>query len=169
MNKQDLKQLLEAEGTTYLARREGKIDRVEVSFPKGYGNRVNDTLVRYLGLPEKPNLKWRGKQARLILWWIYCDEEGKHKDAIYRTLDIDQQDAMTEFLTALNLDYWDNHIHMNVPADQTLEWCHRIQRVLKLKSTPVFHNKGKKKYYSLYIPTANTQSPSNVEGEGIVQ
>jgi hypothetical protein len=46
----------------------------------------------------------------------------------------------------------DNHIILTVPSDQTLHICHKLQSILSFNTVPVYHNKGKQKYYQLYIP-----------------
>ena len=42
-------------------------------------------------------------------------------------------------------------ILFNLPSDRTLEVAKKLQSLLSFGTTPIFHNKGKKKYYQLHI------------------
>ncbi len=177
-----LRGLVDGDGCLYQSKDGKLVTQTFINQHKQIVDFFMQTLTDELALPAK-NIRWvhqsnlwdlrfYGKEARLVMWWLYhgdvdgCVLERKRQKYLSIT-NANQNNSLTEFMTAINIEYWGNHIHMNTPAGKTLEWCHRVQHITKLKSTPVFHNKGKTKYYSLYIPTANTQSPS-VEGEGIV-
>ena len=49
----------------------------------------------------------------------------------------------------------DGNIGFCFPSTQTLRWCKILQTILPVHTVPVFHNKGKRKYYQLYIPDKN--------------
>jgi hypothetical protein len=42
-------------------------------------------------------------------------------------------------------------ILFRLPSDRTLEVAKKLQSLLSFETTPVFHNKGQKKYYQLHI------------------
>ena len=42
-------------------------------------------------------------------------------------------------------------ILFNLPSDKTLEVAKKLQSLLSFGTTPIFHNKGQKKYYQLHI------------------
>lgn len=44
-----------------------------------------------------------------------------------------------------------------LPADQTLEWCKRLQKYLNFKTSIVPLKSGQKKYYRLYLPEMSRQ------------
>lgn len=94
---------------------------------------VNKELL--LPIKDKNNFIYKGKAARLIIWWLYL------KDII----------TDEEFLKYIGASKIEDNIIPNVRADESLKWCHIIQKQLKMKTTPVFHNKGKTKYYMLHI------------------
>lgn len=136
---------------------------------------VADTICNELMLPLKHarwsqqnnlwELMWEGNVARLIAWWLYhgtvqhCSLQRKLDK--YRTVVLNNQsftDRNDELLQSVNA-YYDNNgeIAFITPGNQTLAWCQRLQRLLTFNTAPVFHNKGKRKYYHLYIPATNTQ------------
>lgn len=95
---------------------------------------VNKELL--LPIEDKDFFIYRGKTAKLIIWWLFF-EDG---------LETDEQ-----FLEYIGASIIGDNIIPNVRADESLKWCHIIQKQLKMKTTPVFHNKGKTKYYMLHI------------------
>ena len=130
---------------------------------------ISNTICKALRLPHKQarwvaqnnvwEILWEGNIAKLIAFWLYhgdiencCLERKLNK---YRSI-IGYNTNMTydqELLQAVNSYIDDNNeIAFNVPNMQTLEWCKRIQSLLSFNTVPVFHNKGKRKYYHLYIP-----------------
>lgn len=99
-----------------------------------------------------------GNIAKLIAWWLYhgdiedCRLERKYDYYNKYVLNNLCLYGDEELLKAVNASYInDNHITTNVQSYKTLEWCHRLQGLLSFRTTPVFHNKGKTKYYQLYI------------------
>ena len=112
-------------------------------------------------------VEWEGKIARLIAWFLYHGDVSSsvldRKKTYYEFHILEDRKNMNEFeefIKAIGLSYDDSYIHMNVPSSSTLKWCHIVQKCTGIKSVPVFHNKGKNKYYSLYLPSANTQRSS---------
>lgn len=103
---------------------------------------------------------WEGNIARLIAWWIYhgnvdhCSLQRKLDK--YRLCVLQNHISDNEDINILNATkaYIDenNEIAFKVPGLQTLDWAHRLQHVLSFNTIPVFHNKGKRKYYHLYVP-----------------
>ena len=94
---------------------------------------INKELL--LPIKDKDKFIYKGKSARLIIWWLYL-----------KGLTTDE-----DFLKYIGASKVENNIIPNVRADESLKWCHIIQKQLKMKTTPVFHNKGKTKYYMLHI------------------
>lgn len=136
---------------------------------------VADTICNMLSLPIKQarwseqnnvwEIMWEGNMAKLIAWWLYhgdvqhCSLQRKLDK--YRIIVLSNQSFANrdnELLHAVSA-YYDNNgeIAFVTPNNQTLVWCQRLQKLLTYNTVPVFHNKGKRKYYHLYIPTANTQ------------
>lgn len=127
-------------------------------------------IYEYLDIPYKEpkhveydhiyRIEYEGRVARLIAWWLYhgdiekCVLKRKHEYYKHYVLrDNDSLDNDVTLLEATMCTYIDdNNITTNMPSYKTLEWCHRIQRQLSFNTVPVFHNKGKTKYYHLYIP-----------------
>mgnify|MGYP000895208702 CR=1 FL=1 len=56
-----------------------------------------------------------------------------------------------ELISVANGYVQDTEILFNLPANRTLEVAKKLQSLLSFGTTPVFHNKGQKKYYQLYI------------------
>ena len=56
-----------------------------------------------------------------------------------------------ELISAANGYIQDAEILFNLPSDRTLEVAKKLQSLLSFGTTPVFHNKGQKKYYQLHI------------------
>lgn len=148
----------------------GFIDQVQ-----GITQWVADTICNTLELPAKQTrwseqnnvweIMWEGNIARLIAWWLYhgdiqhCSLQRKLNK--YQTIVLNDQsftDKNNELLQSVNAYYDDTgEIAFITPGNQTLAWCQRLQKLLTFNTVPVFHNKGKRKYYHLYIPAANTQ------------
>lgn len=111
---------------------------------------------------EKDNIyiiEYEGRIANLISWWLYhgniqnCCLERKYK--YYKKYILNNEDVHgdDELLTAVKAKKADfKNISPNINASKTLEWCHMLQKQLSFNTIPVFHNKGKTKYYELYIP-----------------
>lgn len=97
---------------------------------------INKELL--LPIKNKDTFNYRGKSARLIIWWIALKDN-------------DEYNTDEQFLSFIGASIVGNDIIPNVRADESLKWCHIIQKQLKMKTTPVFHNKGKTKYYMLHI------------------
>ena len=140
---------------------------------------VSDTITKTLMLDYKKcrfipqsnvfEVMWEGTIARLIAYWLY------HGDiencCLKRKLEKYRKDVLSdevfsnnseEILFASNA-YIDNNneIAFKTTSTKTLPWCKRLQKILPFNTIPVFHNKGKRKYYHLYIPDKtiiNTQS-----------
>lgn len=139
---------------------------------------VADTICDALMLPKKNirhiekdhiyEIRWEGTIAQLIAYWLYhgdvehCSLQRKLQkmyDCILngnKSLTIDQG-----YIYAAKAYLDNNEIAFPTNAIRTLDWCHRLQKLLSFNTVPVFHNKGKRKYYRLYIPKnqiVNTQS-----------
>lgn len=56
-----------------------------------------------------------------------------------------------ELISAANGYVQNTEILFNLPANRTLEVAKKLQSLLSFGTTPVFHNKGQKKYYQLHI------------------
>lgn len=103
---------------------------------------------------------WEGNTARLIAWWLY------HGDIRHCSLDrkLDKyQQCVLDCLSSENENInilraskafidENDEIAFLVPSLQTLDWAKRLQHILSFNTVPVFHNKGRRKYYHLYIP-----------------
>lgn len=134
---------------------------------------VSNTITNTLKLPLKKcryvpqshvyEIAWEGNVARIIAYWLYhgnIDHMSlQRKLDKYRNdvLDNDQFNTLDEEILYASKAFIDenNEIAFKVPGLQTLPWCHRVQNLLSYKTTPVFHNKGKTKYYHLYISNKN--------------
>ena len=137
---------------------------------------VTKTICEKLNLPSKNprwskqnnlwEVLWEGNIARLIAWWLYhgnvqhCSLQrklDKYKSVILQNQSYNNYDD--ELIKAVNAFYDENNeIAFVTPGNQTLDWCKRLQKLLTFNAVPVFHNKGKRKYYHLYIPVVNTQN-----------
>lgn len=171
--------LIDGDGTlSYRADRKsfriGFIDQVQ-----GITQWVSDTICNTLSLPIKLarwspqnnvwELMWEGNMARLIAWWLYhgniqhCSLQRKFNKYIAVVLDNRSFTTIDDELLAAVNAYYDNNgeIAFITPGSQTLDWCKRLQKLLSFNTVPVFHNKGKRKYYHLYIPVVNTQDPNS--------
>ena len=62
-----------------------------------------------------------------------------------------KQRSDDELISAANGYVQDTEILFNLPANRTLEVAKKLQSLLSFGTTPVFHNKGQKKYYQLHI------------------
>lgn len=131
---------------------------------------VSKTICNMLNLPKKNvryiiqnnvyEILWEGNIAKLIAFWLYSGDISdcslKRKYDKYHADVLNNQyfkEIDKELLYAVNAYIDDNNeIAFNIPGLQTLEWCKRVQKLLSFNTVPVFHNKGKRKYYHLYIP-----------------
>lgn len=111
-------------------------------------NRAIDYLEKQLLIPHKKpkykNIKdqyelyWEGITAKYIDWFFSEDKT-----------------IQNLFLSCNAYINDDLEIVFRVPFCISLEWAKRFQKQLPFKTTPVCHNKGKKKYYRLYIVDKN--------------
>jgi len=142
---------------------------------------VGDTITSALCLDKKVarwvsqnnvwEVLWEGNIARLIAYWLY------HGDTEECCLSKKRQKYLTDVLNNQSFDSCDDellwaakatkhadHIEFALPHLSTLPWCKRVQNLLSYNTVPVFHNKGRRKYYNLYIPPkvriANMQDAS---------
>jgi hypothetical protein len=140
-------------------------------------NKTSRIITNTLGLelkipkPRQGNIfiiEWEGKVARLIAWWLYHGEIDdmvlkRKKEYFNNNLKVDTNNSVQEFLTSTNISYHkrDNGIvlDLNVPSYMSLNWCHRIQKIIN-NGTPIPLNKGTNKFFGLYLPIINTQSIS---------
>lgn len=131
---------------------------------------VSDIICKKLSLPYKKvkfvpqnnvySIEWEGNIAKLIAWWLYhgdieniCLERKLNKYKEYVCDNKEFKNINDEILNASNAYIDDNNeIAFITPSCQTLDWCKRLQKLLSFNTVPVFHNKGKRKYYHLYIP-----------------
>lgn len=140
---------------------------------------VSDTITSTLKLDYKKcrwvpqnnvyEVLWEGNIANLIAFWLYhgdiencCLQRKleKYKSDVLNNKTFDSLDEEMLYAAKAYINQ-DNEIAFNVPRLQTLKWCHRVQNLLSYNTTPVFHNKGRRKYYHLHIPqkiVTNTQS-----------
>ena len=116
--------------------------------------------VRYVSQSHVYEILWEGNIAKLIAFWLYsgdikdCSLNRKRNKYYNDVLDNKYFKELDQELLCVVNAYInnDNEIAFNVPGLQTLEWCKRVQNLLSFNTVPVFHNKGKRKYYHLYIP-----------------
>ena len=117
-------------------------------------------------------IEWEGKVARLISWWLY---HGDIQQCVLRRklnyyIDFvlcgkENLGCPDEVLMAIGDrgQYLINKrsngilISMNTDSVNSLIWAKRMSKIIK-RSTPIPVNKGKIKYYSLYIPVIDTRS-----------
>ena len=113
-------------------------------------------------------IMWEGNVAQLIAFWLYhgdiehCCLQRKLEKYRSDVLDNKTFESIDEELLYASKAFIDDNgeIAFLVPGLQTLNWCHRLQSLLTYNTVPVFHNKGRRKYYHLYIPNklaTNTQ------------
>lgn len=133
---------------------------------------VCDTLCKRLGLPQKTcrwvpqnnvyEALWEGKVANIIAWWLYhgdidnCCLERKKKIYIDKVLNgnVFRNDDEEALYAANAYIDSDGEIKFRLPSTQTLKWAKIMKQVLSFNVVPVFHNKGKRKYYQLYVPSS---------------
>lgn len=128
-----------------------------------------DTISSSLFLDEKTILfvsrfrswkaSWEGNIARLVAWWLYhgdietCCNKNKFEKYQDNVLDNNTFESLDdEILYTARGEINGDAIKFNLPSRLTLPWCKRVQKLLSYNTVPVFHNKGKRKYYELYIP-----------------
>ena len=155
-------------------RKKRKILRVRfTSKDKWFADCICNTICNQLGLPPKNTrwvpqnhayeVLWEGKIANIIAWWLYhgdidiCCLPRKKETYKHRVLEDHLfQNEWQEMLYAANAYVnEDGNIGFCFPSTQTLRWCKILQTILPVHTVPVFHNKGKRKYYQLYIPDKN--------------
>lgn len=125
---------------------------------------ISDSLLielkelRYNDRKDIWKISWSGLFPQLLLWWMYhgdikeiCSTAylQKYREILNNVLFTNSD---RELIYAVNAYIKDNEIHFMVPSRQTLLWSHRLQKLLSFSTVPVYHNKGTKKYYHLYIP-----------------
>jgi|SRR5579875_3476216 len=128
------------------------------------------TLSKFIGIPLKePKYKpqdhlwiveWEGKVAKYIAWFLYHGDIEhcvlKRKYDYYKKYVLNKKNSdsyLEELLNSLDLKIKDKKISMNTHWGTTLDWCKMLQFVLK-PCIPIPVNKGKKKYYELYLPNS---------------
>ena len=131
----------------------------------------SSTLSKLIGIPLKePRYKesdhlwiveWEGKVARYIAWYLYhgdiehCVLKRKHDYYKEHVLGNQQPNSyLDELLKALDLQIINKRISMKTRWGTTLDWCKMLQYVIHEPCTPVPVNKGKRKYYELYLPNS---------------
>jgi len=131
---------------------------------------VSDTISNALLLPRKNakyrnkdhvwEIAWEGNTARLIAWWLYHGTiEGcvldrklkKYRECVLNCF-VSENENINILRSAKAFIDENDEIAFKVPGQQTLDWAKRLQNLLSFNTVPVFHNKGKRKYYHLYIP-----------------
>lgn len=132
---------------------------------------IPDKQCRFVKQNNVWEVIWEGNIARIIAFWLYHGDINncclKRKLDKYKLSVLDNnifESIEDEILYAAKAKKEDNWIKFNVPSNNTLKWCHIIQKLMPYNTIPVFKNPGKRKYYNLYIPTkeknkqiANTQ------------
>lgn len=186
--------LFDGDGTLSSRVRKGKTKTFRIGFIDEYqhitewvANTIVDTLMldkkipRFVPQSNVWEVMWEGNIARLIAFWLYhgdiktcCLERKRQKYAIDVLDGVEFSSKISELLYAVKATLVDNTIEFKLPNISTLPWCHRLQNLLPFNTIPVFHNKGRRKYYNLYIPpksrTANMQDISDdIQSKGIVQ
>lgn len=152
---------------------------------------VSNTICEQLNLPHKNaryssqnhlyEIMWEGNIAQMIAFWLYhgdieqCSLKrklDKYKNDVLDNIIFNNYDL--ELLKSVKAYIDDNNeIAFCLPSLQTLDWCKRVQKLLSFNTVPVFHNKGRRKYYHLYIPnkefSINMRDIQTKLYEGIVQ
>lgn len=131
---------------------------------------VANTVCEHLMLPHKEvrwmpqnnvfEVLWEGTLARLIAWWLYhgnvqhCSLQRKYDKYNEVVTDNKLFISTDDELMYVAKAFFDKNgeIAFITPGCQTLDWCKRLQKLLSFNTVPVFHNKGKRKYYHLYVP-----------------
>lgn len=131
---------------------------------------VANTITTNLLLPQKQakyrvkdhlwEIAWEGNTARLIAWWLYHGDIShcslKRKLEKYQQCVLNCLPSKNENINILRASKAfideNDEIAFLVPSLQTLDWAKRLQHVLSFNTIPVFHNKGRRKYYHLYVP-----------------
>ena len=172
--------LIDGDGT--LSVRKNRYGSLRLGFIDEYQNIVewtSNTICETLGLPQKNpryvpqshvwEIMWEGTVARLIAWWLYhgnidaCCLSRKRDKYLEQVLDGKTFSTdYEEMLYAAKAEPNGEKINFKLPFCSTLDWCHRIQKLLPFNTVPIFNNPGKRKYYNLYVPSwkkriANTQ------------
>ena len=175
---------VDGDGTLSIRHRPGKPASFRLGFINEHQNIaqwVSDTITSTLLLDKKEarwipqsnvwEVMWEGNIARLIAFWLY------HGDIEACCLDRKRQKYLDGVLNGMNFETLDDEIihvskakktvdtiEFSLPNLNTLPWCKRLKNLLSYNTVPVFHNKGRRKYYNLYIPknvrTANMQDTS---------
>lgn len=118
---------------------------------------IESKELRYNDKKDVWKISWSGLFPQFLLWWMYhgdikdiCSAEYLRKyQKILNNVLFTNSDR--ELIYSVNAYIKDNEIHFMVPSTQTLLWAHRLQKLLSFNTVPVYHNKGVKKYYRLYI------------------
>lgn len=113
---------------------------------------------RYVESDHIYSIAYEGNIARLISHWLYSGEikncclqrkRDKYLKVVMKNNDIQDNNAAILYAVKAFIDENDE-IAFRIPSLQTLDWAKRIQKLLDFNTTPVFHNKGRRKYYHLY-------------------
>lgn len=129
---------------------------------------ISSTIETIVGIQYKPpryiekdhiyEYRIEGKVGRLLAWWLYhgdiseCSLKRKHDIYTSKILKaIYTGDNDKDLITAVKASVVNENITPNVQSYHTLKWCHLLQKNLVINTTPVCYNKGKTKYYQLYI------------------
>lgn len=115
--------------------------------------------IKYISKDHIWKIVWEGIYPRLVAWWLYHGDISdccldrklkKYQEYILDNRTFNNKDQEAIYASKAYIE--NNEIIFRVPSIKTLEWAHRLQKVLSFKTVPVYHNKGTKKYYRLYIP-----------------
>lgn len=103
---------------------------------------------------------WEGNVAKLIANYLYhgnidncclTRKQKKYQQYCLRNK-ISNNDDINKIICANAYFEENNEIAFINISGNTLKWCKRLKSLLSFNTVPVFHNKGKRKYYHLYIP-----------------
>lgn len=136
---------------TLLSKFISDILNIKFIVPK-WNNKYNTNIVKY-----------SGKTAKLVAWYIFKNTCNKYYKQ-YVLFNQKPESTVEELFIALGNKgkYFINRknngivIHMMTDSKNSLIWSKRLSNIIE-NSTPIPINKGKIKYYALYIPTINMQ------------
>lgn len=163
---------IDGDGTLSIRKRNNTFRIGFISESENIISWIVNHLIDALHLPEKKyrwvpqsnvfEILWEGTIAKYIAWYLYSGNienivlKRKHDKYKKEVIANTTKNKIEELFISCNAYIDDNlEIVFNSPSYTSLDWAKRFQKQLPFKTTPVCHNKGKTKYYRLYIVDKN--------------
>lgn len=160
--------IVDGDGCIYIRKRFNSVNFIIINEHKNIIEWIGRVLEKELGIEYKEprdlkydsiyELRYEGRIGRLIVWWLYHGDISSccldRKRNTYTSKILENKTTTShddELLKATGCSLIEDKITPNMNSRYTLKWCHYLQPLLRMKTTPMFHSKGKTKYYMLHI------------------